>query len=191
MRQTGTDYDTAKAALKTSDGDVAIAIRIIESYILKEKADADPDHAAGQSADDAANSGSNEDSHQADDSGSSDQSGDTAGSGSSQTGSSGSSSKGGQQNQYDSQIPLAKDIIDAIKEIWKRGNASRLDIEKDGRVVLSVSLTISTIGLILAPVAALIGIGAAMITEYTVKITLDNGTVINVNEFAVKRSKDI
>jgi len=178
MQQTGTDYDTAKAALTTSDGDVAIAVRIIESYILKEKADADPDHAAGQSADDAANSGS------------SDQSGDTGSSESSTAGRSDSSSKGDQQNQYDSQIPLAKDIIDAIKEIWKRGNASRLDIEKDGRVVLSVSLTISTIGLILAPVAALIGIGAAMITEYTVKITLDNGTVINVNEFAVKRHKD-
>src|SRR5512133_1319825 len=89
-----------------------------------------------------------------------------------------------------SQATTAQEIIDAIKEIWKRGNASRLDIEKDGRVVLSVSLTISTIGLILAPVAALIGIGAAMITEYTVKITLDNGTVINVNEFAIKRKKD-
>ena len=36
MRQTGTDYDTAKAALKTSDGDVAIAVRIIQSYTLKE-----------------------------------------------------------------------------------------------------------------------------------------------------------
>ena len=175
MRQTGTDYDTAKAALKTSDGDVAIAVRIIQSYTLKEKADADPDHTAGRSADDTGNSGS------------SDPTGDA---GSSTAGSSGSSSKGSQQNQYDSQIPLAKDIIDAIREIWKRGNASRLDIEKDGRVVLSISLTISTIGLILAPVAALIGIGAAMITEYTVKITLDNGTVINVNEFAIKRKKD-
>lgn len=179
MQQTGTDYDTAKAALKTSDGDVAIAVRIIQSYILKEKADARADQAAGHAANDGESSQTS----------GQDQTGDT---GSSQAGSTDSSSKGGQesQNQYDSQIPLAKDIIDAIKEIWKRGNASRLDIEKDGRVVLSVSLTISTIGLILAPVAALIGIGAAMITEYTVKITLDNGTVINVNEFAIKRKKD-
>jgi hypothetical protein len=83
------------------------------------------------------------------------------------------------------QAPLAGDIIEAIKEIWRKGNASRLDIEKDGRTVLSVSLTVGTIGLLLAPVAALIGIGAALVTEYVVKITLDNGTVINVNEFAV------
>jgi hypothetical protein len=79
----------------------------------------------------------------------------------------------------------ASDIIDAIKEIWRKGNASRLDIEKDGKAVLSISLTIGAIGVLLAPVAALIGIGAALVTEYTIKITLDDGTVINVNEFAI------
>jgi len=96
-------------------------------------------------------------------------------------------SAGGQK--YDSQIPHAKEILDAIKEIWNRGNASRLDIEKGGKTVLSVSLTVGTIGLVLAPVAALIGIGAALITDYVVTITLDNGTVINVNEFAMTRKQ--
>ncbi|MEA4889180.1 MAG: DUF4342 domain-containing protein [Clostridiaceae bacterium] len=87
------------------------------------------------------------------------------------------------------QAPQAKDIIDAIKEIWKRSNASRLDIEKDGKTVLSVSLAVGTIGFVLAPVAAIIGVGAALITEYTIKITLDNGTVIDVNEFAMTHKK--
>ena len=87
------------------------------------------------------------------------------------------------------QAPQANDILEAIKEIWRKGNASRLDIEKEGKTVLSISLTVGTIGLLIAPVAALIGIGAALITEYTVKITLDNGTVINVNEFAVTHKK--
>jgi hypothetical protein len=87
------------------------------------------------------------------------------------------------------QAPQARDIIDAIREIWRKGNASHLDIEKEGKTVLSISLTVGTIGLLLAPVAALIGIGAALITEYTINITLDNGTVINVNEFAVSHKK--
>jgi len=91
--------------------------------------------------------------------------------------------------KYDSQIPHAKEILDAIREIWNRGNASRLDIEKGGKSVLSVSLTVGTIGLVLAPVAALIGIGAALITDYVVTITLDNGNVINVNEFAMTRKR--
>ena len=55
--------------------------------------------------------------------------------------------------------------------------------------MLNVSLVIGTIGFVLAPVAALIGIGTALITEYTIKITLDDGTVINVNEFALKRKQ--
>ncbi len=52
-------------------------------------------------------------------------------------------------------------------------------------MILSVSLTVGTIGLVIAPVAAIIGLGTALITDYTIKITLDNGSVINVNEFAV------
>lgn len=87
------------------------------------------------------------------------------------------------------QSATAQDIINSIKEIWRRGNASRLDIEKDGKNFVSISLTVGTIGLVIAPVAALIGLGAALITEYTVKITLDNGTVIDVNEFAIKRNQ--
>ncbi len=93
------------------------------------------------------------------------------------------------QSKADEQVPLAGDILEAIKDIWKMGNASRLDIEKDGRTLLSISLVIGTIGLVLAPVAALIGIGAALITDYKVIITLNNGTVINVNEFAVTHKK--
>ena len=92
-------------------------------------------------------------------------------------------------DRSNTQSATAQDIINSIKEIWRRGNASRLDIEKDGKNFLSISLTVGTIGLVIAPVAALIGLGAALITEYIVKITLDNGTVINVNEFAVTRNK--
>lgn len=158
MSQTGADYETAKAALKTSDGDVDIAVRIIRSYNLKDEANETAGGSAGgQSAEDSAK-----------------QDGQTGQAGQTKTG---------------SQPPPAQDIFDAIKEIWNKGNASRLDIEKGGRTVLSISLTVGTIGLVLAPVAALIGIGAALITEYTIKITLDNGTVINVNEFAVTHKK--
>jgi hypothetical protein len=163
MNQTGATYETAKSALQTSDGDVDIAIRIIRTYELR---------------DDAAAAGS----------GTSQQAGQD---GQSQDGSQGEQAKNGGEDQpgTDEEIPLAGDILDAIKEIWKNGNASRLDIEKDGSTLLSISLVIGTIGLVLAPVAALIGIGAALITDYKVIITLNNGTVINVNEFAVSHKE--
>jgi hypothetical protein len=149
VKQTGASRETAESALKTSDGDVDIAVRIIQTYNLKSEA-------AGNDPGASAKAGQN-------------------GSGQAKTG---------------EQAPLAGDILDAIKEIIKRGNASRLDIEKDGKTLLSISLVIGTIGLVLAPVAALIGIGAALITDYRIIITLDNGTVVDVNEFAVKHKTD-
>ena len=79
---------------------------------------------------------------------------------------------------------LASDIIDTIKEIWEKGNASSLIIEKGGKELMNLSLAISTIGLVIAPVAAVIGLGAALITEYQIKIVMDDGKVINVNELA-------
>lgn len=85
--------------------------------------------------------------------------------------------------------PIASDILDTIRDIWEKGNASSLIIEKDGKVLLRLSLLVSTIGLILAPVAAIIGLGAALITEYTIKIELVNGDIININELAIHRKR--
>ena len=82
---------------------------------------------------------------------------------------------------------LASDIIDSIKELWEKGNASSLVIEKEGKTVLHLSLAMSTVGLVIAPVAAIIGLGAALITEYTIKVILDDGKVVNVNEMALTR----
>lgn len=164
MKQTGAGYETAKAALETSNGDVDIAVRIIHSYNLKD------DSAFGDSGS-SSKSGQSRQSH-AD--GQKDQ-----------------TKAGEQESQSDTgeQIPIASEILEAIKEIWKKGNTSRLDIQKEGKTLISVSLVVGTIGLVLAPVAALIGIGAALITDYEVLITLDNGTVINVNEFVITRKK--
>lgn len=163
MNQTGAERETAIAALKTSDGNVDIAVRIIRSYNMKEDAVPGGETAEGETAN-AEQAGSEQ-------------------AGSEQAGSQ------AEWKRADNRIPRAQEIIDAIKDIWKKGNASRLDIEKGGHVILSISLTVGTLGLVIAPVAALIGLGAALITEYTIKITLDNGTVINVNEFAVTHTR--
>lgn len=192
MNQTGADRETASAALKTSDGNVDIAVRIIRSYTLRDEA-----VPGGETAERGSTGG------WAGSTGSGYAGTDYSGTGSTGTDDAGQSGTGKSEGTYDAQgatgesagqaegkrgaysIPRAQEIIDAIKDIWKKGNASRLDIEKDARVILSLPLTVSTIGLALAPVAALIGLGAALVTQFTIKITLDNGTVINVNEFAV------
>ena len=56
---------------------------------------------------------------------------------------------------------FASDIIDTIKYLWEKGNASTLIIEKDGKQLLNLSLTMGTIGLVIAPVAAIPSFGNA------------------------------
>ncbi|MCI5642560.1 MAG: DUF4342 domain-containing protein [Peptoniphilus sp.] len=89
----------------------------------------------------------------------------------------------------DEVIKYLDEIVDAIKEIWRKGNASRLIVEKDNETVLSLSLTTSAIGMILALPASLIGISAAYIYDYSFKIIMENGEVIDVKEYLKDKSK--
>lgn len=89
----------------------------------------------------------------------------------------------------DEVISYLDEIVDAIKEIWRKGNASRLLVEKDNETVLSLSLTTSAIGMILALPASLLGISAAYIYDYSFKIIMDNGELIDVKEYLKDKSK--
>ncbi|RVU55221.1 DUF4342 domain-containing protein [Anaerosphaera multitolerans] len=78
------------------------------------------------------------------------------------------------------------DIKDAIKSIWEEGNASRLTIERNGELLLNISLTVSAIGIVIAPVAALLGVGIMgtdFLGDFVIKIILSSGEVIDVKEY--------
>lgn len=75
------------------------------------------------------------------------------------------------------------EIKNAIKEIWDKGNASKIIVSKDDEIVLSLPLTVSALGLVLAPIAALIGAGVVLVTDYDFKIVMDSGEVIDLKEY--------
>lgn len=89
----------------------------------------------------------------------------------------------------DDVINYLDEILEAIKEIWRKGNASRLLVENKGETVLSLSLTTSAIGMLLALPASLLGLSAAYVYDYSFKIIMDNGEVIDVKEYLKDRSK--
>lgn len=99
-----------------------------------------------------------------------------------------SEQKFGTRDYFENVFQSVDDVIDAIKEIWKKGNARRLLIEKDNQTILSLSLATSAIGLILGPVAAVIGFGTAYINDYDFKIIMENGEVIDIKEYVKERS---
>ena len=93
------------------------------------------------------------------------------------------------KDYVDDVINYLDEILEAIKEIWRKGNARRLLVENKGETVLSLSLTTSAIGMLLALPASLLGLSAAYVYDYSFKIIMDNGEVIDVKEYLKDKSK--
>lgn len=86
---------------------------------------------------------------------------------------------------------FAKDVQNAIEDIWKKGNASRLVVEKNGSTILNLSLAISAVGVILGPVSALVGAGAALLTDYDFYIILDDGERIDIKKYIADKKDEV
>lgn len=169
MQATKASYADVRAALLRQDGNVALAIRELLNLEDDHKgADGfvDGDHATAAQ----------------DDLVFSDYAYDESGAGKS----------GGQKNEKRGKIGadfeiFLTDIIEVIQDIWRKGNASHLIIEKDDLQVLNLSLNIGIIGVVLAPVVALLGAGAAVLTDYTITILMDNGEIVSVNKIVLAK----
>lgn len=62
-------------------------------------------------------------------------------------------------------------LLAKIKELIREGNIRRITIaDRDGKVLMSLPLTIGVVGAVLAPSLAAIGAIAALVTECTVKV---------------------
>lgn len=160
INTTGASYDIVRKALLDSDGDVDIAI----TYIKEGKYDVNVEASKVYDSEEEKDQDYSEFSES-------------------------SENKKTGREYVDEVINYLDEIVDAIKEIWRKGNASRLLVEKDNETVLSLSLTTSAIGMILALPASLLGISAAYIYDYSFKIIMDNGEVIDVKEYLKDKSK--
>ncbi len=153
---TGAEYAVVRQALLATDGDVAAAIRMILNRQRDRAEEGQEEKEAEFRSEDADGSDRN-------------------------TG--GQTAEERRQFNYQAQID---DIIAVIKEIWRSGNASSLIVEKNGKTVLNLSLTVSAFILIITPLISLIGLGTAILSEYTIKIQMVNGEVIDVIEYSLK-----
>ena len=71
------------------------------------------------------------------------------------------------------------EIIATLKEYIRKGNVSRIIVENDGEVVLSIPVTVGVIGAVIAPVIAVIGLGATV------------GKVTNINKVKEEKVEDL
>jgi len=81
----------------------------------------------------------------------------------------------------------SSEAIDKLKEVLEKGNVTRVILEKDGDVLLNLPVTIGALGLILAPIAAMIGVSAAVFAKYKIKIVKDDGEVVDLNDITEEK----
>ena len=64
-----------------------------------------------------------------------------------------------------------EELLKKVKELIREGNIRKISIlDKKGRVVMVLPLTLGVVGAVLAPPLAAIGAVAALLTECTIKV---------------------
>lgn len=103
----------------------------------------------------------------------------------------------GGKTKFKEDLKIKKDdLIDTLKAILKKGNATKIIVEKNGEEYLKIPFTIIvpagllslTLGVLLAPVILALGAGA-YVSNVTVKVIKDDGTEINVNKETEEKIK--
>jgi uncharacterized membrane protein len=75
------------------------------------------------------------------------------------------------KTQKDTFEVKSEDLIKKIKEIVNEGNVRQISIlNKEGKTLIVIPLTIGVVGAVLAPALAAVGAIAALVTECTIKV---------------------
>lgn len=73
------------------------------------------------------------------------------------------------------------EVLDKVKEVIQKGNATRIKVKHNGKVLMEIPVTVGAIGAILAPYLAAFGVIAAVISKASIEIEKE-GTQNNDNQ---------
>ena len=82
------------------------------------------------------------------------------------------------------------DIADKIKELVNKGNVAKIQVKKDGELVLNIPLNVGILGIVIAPVATVLAVAASFGFKCDIEVIKTDGTVVDVSDRA-KETKDI
>ena len=73
-------------------------------------------------------------------------------------------------------------------ELIKRSSVIRVIVEKNSKVILNIPLTVGVVGVALGPVFALVGVSAALISRYEIKIqNEEDNTEVNLGKLNIEK----
>lgn len=90
------------------------------------------------------------------------------------------------QNKNDSNAQTGtgkgEQILNQIKDILAKGNATKITIKKNNEVIVNLPITAGLIGAFWAPFLSTAGITAALLTQCSVEITQADGKVVDIGQ---------
>ncbi|MEG1310367.1 MAG: DUF4342 domain-containing protein [Romboutsia sp.] len=76
-----------------------------------------------------------------------------------------------------------KEITKQAKELLKKSSVIRVIVEKNNKIIINIPLTVGVIGIAFLQIYALVGVSAAVIAKYRIKIqNEDDGTIVDLGE---------
>ncbi|GAA0862561.1 DUF4342 domain-containing protein [Paraclostridium tenue] len=77
----------------------------------------------------------------------------------------------------------AEEMKCQLKEMLKRSNVIRIVVEKDNKTIMNIPLTVGVVGLALGPLVTLVGLSAAVIGKFNIKVeNEEDKTVVDLGE---------
>ncbi len=86
------------------------------------------------------------------------------------------------QNNSQSGQNKGEQILNQLKDILAKGNATKLTIKKNNETIINVPVTAGLIGAFIAPFLSAAGITAALLTQCSVEITQSDGKVVDLGQ---------
>ncbi len=86
---------------------------------------------------------------------------------------------------------MGEQLLSKVKELLHEGNVRRVIIKQDGRTLLEIPLTFGVAGVVLAPVAAAIGVLGALIAQCSIEVVRSDSPVETVKETVQNTFNDI
>ncbi|MDR5657992.1 DUF4342 domain-containing protein [Serpentinicella sp. ANB-PHB4] len=85
----------------------------------------------------------------------------------------------------------SNEIIEKLKKLIEKGNVTKVIVKREGETLMNIPVTAGAIGVILAPLAALLGVSAALLTKTKIEIVKNDGEVVDLGNIAVNKMNDV
>lgn len=87
-----------------------------------------------------------------------------------------------QKSSSQTEPKKGEQILNQLKDILSKGNATKLTIKKDNQVIVNIPITAGVVGAFVSPFLSAAGITAALLTQCSVEITQADGKIVNLGQ---------